>query len=266
MQIQLITGYTDQLGRNKKGVPNPIFSADQFLNIINNSTADIILFPGWTLKITDLDGNFSKKIFNRKVFVCFEVISNAGKAGLKSNLSCIIQNGSVKKLHKSQLFATSNEINEQPALFSDFLKIFETERMYTHLGRSIGIIVCGENNFLKNLQSEDNRVIIRTVNSSDKFKMQRLLDNTDIILNYTHVLQTGNQGKYKKRREFLSKNNKVYCSTTNFTETPDIKERKRKFKEYKTMQYCYSNQEGMEGKIIELNENYMIKSYEVFTQ
>ena len=90
--------------------------------------------------------------------------------------------------------------------------------------------------------------------------------DTDIFINPTHT-QMGNQGKMKKRRDYFSKNGKIYISTSNF----DLQKYLIKysihdinFKEkliQKSMQYCVYNQQEIEGTILELTDGYIFKKY-----
>ena len=185
--------------------------------IINSSKADLILFAGHTL-VSDSDVNeLNKLVDNDKTTAVIEVKENEIS---EMNPVChslfLLQNGMVKSLFTHQLFRDSKAIDANPVLGEHLMLELETRRKFSAANRNVAIIQCGENNILRNIQSEGNRAVFRF---EDNTKLnQRFFDflqNTDIILNPLHS-PMGNQGKMHKRREFFSNNNRAYFSTANF--------------------------------------------------
>jgi hypothetical protein len=76
-------------------------------------------------------------------------------------------------------------------------------------GVPVGLLVCGENNVLANVQTEENRVVVRYVGGRDLFPSE-----LKVILNGAHT-PMGNWGKMEKRFEWLSRSGRWAFFATN---------------------------------------------------
>lgn len=204
MIIQLVS-FLHQLP-NKQRLKNTV-------EIINNSTADLILFPGHTLGFVNDIETLDELIENRKVCAILELQDiNSDKI---NNCLFMVLDGKVINLFSNQLFSTSNEINNNYRLGERVLNEFVSRRVFEWKGFSFLIVQCGELNILKNLQSEGNKAEFRLMeDESLALKFNTILNKADVILNPSHT-PMGNQGKMAKRREYLSNDEKIYFSTSN---------------------------------------------------
>lgn len=185
------------------------------INLVNLSQSDLILFCGHTLKNPyDLDV-LNGCIENKNSFVLFEI-----KRVIESNFlnlrNCLytIENGSINNLFTNQFFSTKDEIERNESLCERFINELETRRSFNVKGKNCLVLQCGEINIIKNLQKEGNRPIFRHYQRKDlEERFYNLINSSDIILNPIHT-PMGNQGKMKKRREFLSADKKYYFSVS----------------------------------------------------
>ena len=140
-------------------------------------------------------------------------------------------------------------------LAETFINELETRRKFKVKGCNCLVLLCGENNILKNLQSNCNNVVVRIGNKSLVQRFKQVLNSSDIILNIIHQPQYGNQNKLHKRREFFSQNNRTYLSTNNC---------KKLSSSVKSTQYVYRNGIKIDcpEPIIDDNGRYM---YRVFS-
>jgi len=200
--------------------------------IINNSTADLLLFSGHTIGFVNEIESLKTSITNKETEVIFE-LKDINTEKIK-NCLYHIKNGEIQNLYTNQLFAESVEIENNYQLADRLLYEFENKRKFNINKLSFLVIQCGEMNILKNIQSEENRVEFRL--AEDEILNERflkILKETDVFLNPIHS-PMGNQGKIQKRREFLSQNEKYYFSTSN---TKDDS----KNLDLKSLQYAFYN-------------------------
>jgi hypothetical protein len=231
---------------------------DHAVEIINKSSADIILFPGYTLYSPKEMKKLLNAWKNSQAMVLFEVGDNTPR--YHDRFYTIVKNGIKLKDNSSQQFVDSGEVNTNKQLMSHFITVLNKERQFDLLNNHILLLICGELNFLKNEQGKGNKVSIRTDDPDLNMDYLSLIKKTNVFLNPQHT-PMGNQGKLKKRREYLSSNNKCYCSTTNLvTEKVNIDDIPGKFKK-NILQYCYFDGMPVAGKIIDVNESYLHKQY-----
>ena len=131
----------------------------------------------------------------------------------------------------------------------------ETRRNFSTANRNVSVIQCGENNILRNIQSEGNRAVFRF--EDDAILSQRFaafLNKTDIILNPMHS-PMGNQGKMRKRRELFSSNNRAYFSTANYVNEEAIYN--------KSVQYACINGKEQEPMDVEVGkrDSYIVRTF-----
>lgn len=224
--------------------------------IINSSKADLILFAGHTLASHwDID-ELNTLIDNDKTIAVIEVKDNAiSLMNPVRNSLFLLHNGVAKDMFTHQLFSDSKNISTYRELGEHLMLELETRRNFSAANRNVSIIQCGENNILRNIQSEGNRAVFRFDN--DAIMNQRFADylnNTDIILNPMHS-PMGNQGKMRKRREFFSDNNRAYFSTANFEDEESISN--------KSVQYACINGKELEPMNVEVGKRdaYIIRTF-----
>ena len=224
--------------------------------IINSSKADLILFAGYTLASHKDVGELNKLVGNDKTIAVIEVTENAVSVlNPARNSLFLLRNGVVKDIYTHQLFRDSKTIKAYPELGEHLMLELETRRNFSTANRNVAIIQCGENNILRNIQSEGNRAVFRF--ESDTILNQRFADflnNTDIILNPMHS-PMGNQGKMRKRREFFSDNNRAYFSTANFEDEESIYN--------KSVQYVCINGKEQEPMNVEVGkrDSYIVRTF-----
>ena len=215
--------------------------------IINSSKADLILFAGHTLAShRDVD-ELNTLLDNNRTTAVIEVKKDTKSKSLPVYHSLfLLQNGVTKDIYTHQLFTDSKTIKAYPELGEHLMLELETRRNFSTANRNVSVIQCGENNILRNIQSEGNRAVFRF--EDDAILNQRFaafLNNTDIILNPMHS-PMGNQGKMRKRRELFSSNNRAYFSTANYVDEEAIYN--------KSVQYACINGKEQEPMDVEVGK------------
>lgn len=206
------------------------------LNIINKLyNSDLILFPGYTFENISTFLKVIEKSTNNNSVIVFEIYSKDDYDGCG-----IVQEKKIKNIGISQIFATSKEANDEN--LSEILDKMATERYFKHNNKRIRLIICGENNLLRNQQSNHNKVFFRSKDKALTNRFTKMVDDTDIFLNPAHT-PMGNLGKLKKRWAYLSENKKVVLFTTNeISENPNMCK--------KSLQYIFYNGQELEGKTL----------------
>ena len=224
--------------------------------IINSSKADLILFAGHTLAShRDVD-ELNTLLDNNRTTAVIEVKKDTKSKSLPVYHSLfLLQNGVTKDIYTHQLFTDSKTIKAYPELGEHLMLELETRRNFSTANRNVSVIQCGENNILRNIQSEGNRAVFRF--EDDAILNQRFaafLNNTDIILNPMHS-PMGNQPKMRKRREFFSDNNRAYFSTANFEDEESIYN--------KSVQYACINGKEQEPMNVEVGkrDSYIARTF-----
>ena len=208
---------------------------DYVVDIINHSTADIILFPGNTLLHKKSLAELEKRISNSRLSAIIET---------GDGHPYLIENGTLKEFNTTQLFARSSQIQNNLKLGNEYLDELSEKRIFKICKKRCLLIQCGENNILKNYQKEGNRASFRFDDNQEmNARFSKILSSVDIVLNPIHT-PMGNQGKMAKRRELFSSNGRAYFSTCN----ADAKHRNLRSK---SLQYAYKNGVQLESEIIE---------------
>ena len=224
--------------------------------IINSSKADLILFAGHTLAShRDVD-ELNTLLDNNRTTAVIEVKKNTKSKSLPVYHSLfLLQNGVTKDIYTHQLFTDSKTIKAYPELGEHLMLELETRRNFSTANRNVSVIQCGENNILRNIQSEGNRAVFRFEDDAILNKrFADFLNNTDIILNPMHS-PMGNQPKMRKRREFFSSNNRAYFSTANFEDEESIYN--------KSVQYACINGKEQEPMNVEVGKrnSYIVRTF-----
>ena len=224
--------------------------------IINSSKADLILFAGHTLAShRDVD-ELNTLLDNNRTTAVIEVKKNTKSKSLPVYHSLfLLQNGVTKDIYTNQLFTDSKTIKAYPELGEHLMLELETRRNFSTANRNVSVIQCGENNILRNIQSEGNRAVFRFEDDAILNKrFADFLNNTDIILNPMHS-PMGNQPKMRKRREFFSSNNRAYFSTANYVDEEAIYN--------KSVQYACINGKEQEPMDVEVGkrDSYIVRTF-----
>ena len=224
--------------------------------IINSSKADLILFAGHTLAShRDVD-ELNTLLDNNRTTAVIEVKKDTKSKSLPVYHSLfLLQNGVTKDIYTHQLFTDSKTIKAYPELGEHLMLELETRRNFSTANRNVSVIQCGENNILRNIQSEGNRAVFRFEDDAILNKrFADFLNNTDIILNPMHS-PMGNQPKMCKRREFFSSNNRAYFSTANFEDEESIYN--------KSVQYACINGKEQEPMNVEVGKrnSYIVRTF-----
>ena len=224
--------------------------------IINSSKADLILFAGHTLAShRDVD-ELNTLLDNNRTTAVIEVKKDTKSKSLPVYHSLfLLQNGVTKDIYTHQLFTDSKTIKAYPELGEHLMLELETRRNFSTANRNVSVIQCGENNILRNIQSEGNRAVFRFEDDAILNKrFADFLNNTDIILNPMHS-PMGNQPKMCKRREFFSSNNRAYFSTANFEDEESIYN--------KSVQYACVNGKEQEPMNVEVGKrnSYIVRTF-----
>ena len=224
--------------------------------IINSSKADLILFAGHTLAShRDVD-ELNTLLDNNRTTAVIEVKKDTKSKSLPVYHSLfLLQNGVTKDIYTHQLFTDSKTIKAYPELGEHLMLELETRRNFSTANRNVSVIQCGENNILRNIQSEGNRAVFRFEDDAILNKrFADFLNKTDIILNPMHS-PMGNQPKMRKRREFFSDNNRSYFSTANFEDDESIYN--------KSVQYACINGKEQEPMNVEVGKrcSYIVRTF-----
>lgn len=221
------------------------------IQIINNSTADLIMFAGHSLIRKNDVTELKRSLKNKKCSVLFET-----KEG--GNHLYRIEDGKVIDMNTHQVFSQSKEVNKAPEKAEFLIDELESHRCFEVLGQKCLVLQCGELNILKNYQAEGNCVAFRFDNNPALEKrFFNLLSHVNIILNPIH-LPMGNQGKLSKRRYLLSSDGRAYFSACN-AETASSLSLKQK-----SLQYALVNGEDKPATdSVLFGKSYIIRTFEL---
>lgn len=231
---------------------------DLTLKLFNESDAELILFPGHTIdKASELE-KLATKLNNKKTTAFLE-LTELGNRGIK-NWAFKIENNKLINCYTHQLFASSDEVKDNPYLVETLYNEIKNNRIHKVKSKKICLLLCGELNMLTNLQTERNKVMYRTDSAALAKGFKTMFKNVDVVLNPMHS-PMGNQGKMHKRRIFLSTRDRAYFSTANLDKKG--KSYEESFRTTKALQYGYYN-----GKPIEpMNEiataDYIMREFEI---
>jgi hypothetical protein len=248
----------------------PTKNVNTVVEIINKLTnIDLILFSGWTLSNKSELNQIIKKITNNKSTFILE-IGDGYRSNKNDEFGFYIVKGrkiiknAIKQIFMDSQITDFKEENKPVQNIKKILKEFVGKRYFKVKNKNIRLIICGENNILRNKQKENNDVYFRLEDNDLIKKFQFIIKNTDIFLNSAHT-PMGNLGKLKKRWKYLSQNNKICLFTTNEETMPNIKSKPRtkKINLYKkSLQYIFYNGKEKTGTE-EITEKYKITIIEI---
>lgn len=250
MIIQLVSFRQNALSKMKRNLTIQLF---------NESSSDIILFPGHTIDtVPDLE-ILSSNLKNKNTTAFLE-LKDAGARDV-TNWSFKIENNKLLNTHSSQQFATSDEVNGNNFVVENLLHEIKNNRLHIVNKLKVCLLICGELNILTNFQSENNRVDIRTDKKELHTEFKKIFNSVDIFLNPLHS-PMGNQGKMSKRRIFLSKNSRSYFSTANLDRKGVSYE--ISFTNSKALQYAlFNGREISETKSENVTPDFISREFEI---
>jgi hypothetical protein len=236
----------------------------EILNKLQDS--DLVLFSGWTLPHNADLNNILKNINFNNTFVLEVGSGYFNRDKENSEFGFYVVKG--RKIIKSaikQIFMDSNEANNnEDNLIKTYLSKLEEERLFNVGNKNVRLIICGENNILRNKQKENNDVCFRIDEDDLINQFQFIIKDTDIFLNSAHT-PMGNLGKLKKRWLYLSQNNRICLFTTNEETAPNIKSKpktKNPNLHKSSLQYIFVRGEEKSGNE-EINNKYKITTIEI---
>jgi hypothetical protein len=223
--------------------------------LFNESTADVILFPGWSFYDTIQVENFQNLMKNKKTLGFFD-LAQVGSRRLTNALFSVYK-GQIKFL-SFQLFTDAIGINGNRILGQMFLKEFRENRVFRVKGKLVRVIHCGELNILRNEQGNEkdrNKVAFRFQDKMMENEFKSILNDTSLILNPQHS-PLGNQGKLSKRREYLSAKGKGYISTSNVAKITELDT-------VKSEHYAYFNGAEIDRNLVGQGKYFRLYEYEM---
>ena len=138
-----------------------IYNFSPILAIIDKYTnLDIIVFSGFTLYDKVALRELEKLITNDQSIIFLEVWIDRFK-GREQHKGYFFLNGRLIDRDIVQFFSDSKQINGNVDLMKKFLNELNTSRLIKYRGVNLCWIICGEQNVLKNLQKNNNKVVFR---------------------------------------------------------------------------------------------------------
>ena len=211
------SGKPKRAGKAKRG-KGTLNNAGLVLEVLEKTKdMDMVLFSGWTLANKNELGHVIDGLHTPHPTFILEVGS-----GYETNDDSqspagfyVIQGGKPKLSTVKQWFATSEEANiNEKNLIEKYLIRLEKDRYFSVGGKRVRLVICGENNVLRNKQSRGNAVCFRLDDKKSRVKLESILNDTHIFINPAHT-PMGNLGKMKKRWKYLSEHGRVLLFVTN---------------------------------------------------
>ena len=225
----------------------------------SNPDLDLLVGAGWTVFSEDELATILDKNPNPHTVAILETWK--GDGGGFEHRGHAIQGSEVLVGRTPQIFATSSEVNGHPELMSALLDEIEAQRQLCVGGKTVTWLICGEINVLANAQLDGNRPDFRFTNDAGlSARWRRIFEGTDIFVDPTHTVM-GNQGKLKRRREFLSAGSRIFCSVSNVDVTGrgtvDVK---RKLGQV-PVQYFWRDGAPQEPDVVRHADEYILRVY-----
>ncbi|NLZ18948.1 MAG: hypothetical protein GXY24_01585 [Bacteroidales bacterium] len=198
MKIQLISFSGDM---------NPNYQIASVIDIINNSEADLILFPGHTLRDENDRRYVEDSLTNKKVTAIIEMEEDGVMCS--PNELFIYRKGKFEDMYTSQVFSKAEEVNGKTVLMEKLLDELP-RRQFTCCEKRFTVLQCGESAIVSDkgggeFQFKDNPGL------NERF--EKLMEETDVFLNPIHTIQ-GHQNHISRRRSVLSSGGRYYLSAS----------------------------------------------------
>lgn len=212
--------------------------------LINDSEADLILFPGWTLN-SEEDVR-TLKIKNKKITTVIDIKTTGATE------QYLVQNGKIAERISQQVFTTSKEatIENVEALLDT---IQEKPRRFEVQNKNCLLLVCGETNIL--YKPTGGTIRFRYPKDKDlNVQFNETMRQTDIILNPMHS-PWRRHVDLNARIKFLSRG-RYYFGTSNTSKKISLNAR---------LIYAFYNGKELDGRAILSKDEtrYKSKIYEI---
>ncbi len=264
-------GKGKQKGKKIKEVLVPEINptnVDSMIEISDKSSADIILFPGWSLESDNQIRSIEDKNKNSRSVAFFSALDKENRERYYT-----LKNGRVQEVDVTQKFKASDDVS--CSRVAELLKEIGEKKEHRIIETSklkALIFLCGEINCLRysNIQK---KVLFRYENKSDLFDdFLEQVAATNAILHPVHT-PMGRPGFVNPKRIFLSKNSRIYLSTANLfvdkgkisKEQPSDREIERRFHTSSKLHYCYFDGEPLSCNDSLITSRYMTRTYEIST-
>lgn len=241
MKIQLIS-FSGEL--------NPNYQNALIVDIINNSKADLILFPGHALRDADDRYYVGDCLTNEKVTAIIEI----QKDGIMKspNELFIYREGEFEDMYTSQVFSTADHVNGNAVLMNKLLDEMP-RRQFKCCGKRFAVLLCGESAIVSGKGEGEFRF---KENPAMNKRFEKLMNETDVFLNPIHSIQ-GHQNQISKRRSVLSSNGRYYLSAA-------CTENREQSLDLKSLQYiCHDGKELTLKPEIYEDEGYVSRTLEI---
>lgn len=187
-------------------------------DIINNSGADVILFPGYAIENIKAAEKLQSKITNKNVVAVIEA-----REGTQSSVNDIghylflLKDGVIMPMHTYQIFSRREQIVGKPYMIEALLTELETRKCFNFRGKKFRVLQCGEISILQNLKSDDYKASFRFSECPELLeRFNKLLEDTHVFLNLIHTPMNGEFHLFEQRRAFLSANKRACFCTSNY--------------------------------------------------
>jgi len=179
--------------------------------ILNETDADVVLFPGATLQ-SPHDWQIIKKGVDSKAIAVLELDEMTRHFDDAVRYSLFLyQSGRLMDLYSDQMFSRSSHLSER---VMDIYLNYELPRKRFSVGNKHALVLqCGENNIIRTPRSAGYRAQFRYQESEGLAAAYRkLMRKTDIIFNPMHTMQ---HRHFHERCRFLSEEAGYYFGTAN---------------------------------------------------
>ena len=241
MKIQLIS-FSGEL--------NPNYQMALVIDIINNSKADLILFPGNALRDVDDRCYVEDHLTNENVTAIIEIRKD-GIMGSPNELF-ICRERKLYDMYTCQVFSQAEHVNGNAVLMEKLLDEMP-RRQFECCGKKFTVLQCGESAIVSGKGDGEFRF---KENQTMNQRFEKLMKDTDVFLNPIHTFQ-GRQNQISKRRSVLSSNKRYYLSaacTESWEQSLDLK----------SLQYiCYNGEEIVIEPDIHEEERYVSRTVEI---
>lgn len=250
MKIQLV-GYEFDL--------NPNYKLNLFTQIMNGSDADLILFPGHTLRDENDTEYIEADITNDRSLAVLELEHGYPSSCMATrNELFICREGLFEDTFSSQVLATAHDFSTGGEALMGKLLDEILRRQFVCCGKRITILQCGETALLASAKAEGYKASFRYKdNASLNERFEAMLASTDIFLNPIHDLQ-GEQGVMAQRRAALSSGGRYYFSTCSLNE-----EMQGKFLSKRIQYACHNGKELTAKHNIHEDDGYISRVFEI---
>ncbi|MBW1794847.1 MAG: hypothetical protein JRJ38_10520 [Deltaproteobacteria bacterium] len=201
MKISVFTGKYNQTKRERWA------ALKSAATMASKRGSKLLILPGWSM-LRKREGGIDKiKELSKKNDISI-LFDTRGMNEAELGKAYIIYSNKNLIGPFNQLFHLSDEVEKSPLLVKNLIRLLKSgKRSFNISGTTFSVLLCGENNFLKNIQNCSNKAIVR-----HEYKFDTSC--YDVLINQSHTTM-GNWPKLIKRFELLSRNNKYLIFLVN---------------------------------------------------